>query len=86
MKPKPPGNFNCCVVASLYGKDSEHLGYCLYTPRAVAHAIFDNPQIHTVRAKYPGWAEEIKSATDFQSHVDDIKEFGRELTERDYRP
>ena len=62
MKLKPPGNINCCALASLYDKHGRYIGSCPDLPVPIVNAIEANPNIHTIKVKYPMFPEEIKTA------------------------
>ena len=63
-KPKPAGNFNVGVLASLYDKNEKYIGRCLYAPVPVIEAIEENPNIAIVKAQYPGFKEKIRTAAE----------------------
>ncbi len=64
---KLPGSINAYIMASLFDKDNNYMGTCPYMPVPVANAIKANPAIHYIKAKYPGFTEEVKTAADYKS-------------------
>jgi len=64
-KPKPAGNFNVGVMASLFDKNGKYIGSCFYAPVPVVNAIKANPKIAFIKAKYPMFAEEVTKTSDF---------------------
>jgi hypothetical protein len=64
---KPPGSVNAYIMAGLFDKENRYIGACPYMPAPIANAIKANPAIHYVKAKYPGFAEEVKTAEDYRA-------------------
>ena len=76
MKPAKLGCINACGIASLFDKEGEYIGNCLDTPNAIARAIIENSDIEIIKAKYPGWAEVVTTAAEYDDRVMMLKKFG----------
>ena len=64
-KPKPAGNFNVGVMASLFDKSGKFIGSCFYAPNPVRSAIENNSKIAVIKAKFPMFAEEVTTVDYF---------------------